>query len=259
MDYKERKIKDSIALLYSGGSDSTFSACLLAERFEKIYLMTYTRLGFWGKKMVFSHLERMRERFSRVMFIQRFINIDKLYKEICYNDYLNGIRKYGFMVLSTCGFCKIAMHWRNLIFCIDNNIKFTADGASMESREYVEQNPKILMPEIKSMYNYFGITHMNPVYQDGLSTEKGNYELGIVEEPKIKRTKFERQILCSQHILFAMFLRIYLSKHTFAEYEERMKEYARPKIDYIVELTKEYVEKGPDSRLYKLIEYGKNK
>lgn len=249
--------KDRVALLYSGGTDSTFASYQLSKSFNEVHLITYTRLGFFSKKLVFNHFNKICKRFPQTTFMHYFINVDRLYKDLCYENYFNGIKKYGFMALATCGFCKVSMHWRNLIYCIDNNIKYAADGATVEAKEYVEQNPRILMIDIKEMYSHFGVTVINPSYKEGLSTEKELYRLGIVENEKIKRTKLERQIYCTQHILYAMLLRIYLQKKSFSEFEESIKEYFKTKVNYIVDLTDEYIEKGKNSKLFKLIHCGR--
>lgn len=241
--------KDSIALLYSGGADSTYSACILARNFSVVHLFTYKRLGFFGGNLVYAHLEKMRERFPQTKFIHHFIDYEKFYHNLTYENYFKNALHHGFLVLATCGFCKVAMHWRNLIYCLDNGIKYAADGATVDSREYVEQNPRILMPEIKKMYEHFGITLLNPVYQADLSTEKALYQLGITEKEKIKRTKFERQIYCSQHILYAMMLRIYLSRYSFEDIEKIMKSFFIKKINYIVKMTEEYTALRERSRL----------
>ena len=51
-----------------------------------------------------------------------------------------------------------------------------------------------------------------------------------------------------------MFLRSTLHKMPFEEFEKKMAAYYKEKLDMVEEMTKEYLEKGPDSRLAKLIE-----
>ncbi|MBM3256671.1 MAG: hypothetical protein FJZ04_04375 [Candidatus Moranbacteria bacterium] len=236
----ESPASNAVALLYSGGADSTYSACVLAQNFKTVYLMTYERLGFFGSRRVLAHTKRLKERFPQTRFIQKFINYEKYYKNLTYENYFSGLEDHGFLPLATCGFCKTAMHWRNLIFCLENGIKYAADGATFDSVEYVEQNPRILMPEIKRMYAHFGITHLNPVFQEGLSTERELYRLKIIDHQKIKRTKHENQIYCTQHILYAMVLRVYLRKHSFSEFEKMMKRYFKQKVGYIISETEKY-------------------
>lgn len=243
LDKTKPSSNDTVALLYSGGADSTYSACVLAQNFKKVYLMTYRRLGFFGSRRVLAHTKRMRERFPQTKFIQKFINYDEYFKLLTYEKYWDGLKKHGFLSLASCGFCKTAMHWRNLIFCLENNIKYAADGATFDSVEYVEQNPRMIMPEIKKMYAHFGVTHLSPVYQEGLSTEKELFRLGIIDHKKIKRTKHENQIYCTQHILYAMVLRIYLQKISFSEFEIMMKKYFRQKVKYIIKATELWLKK----------------
>lgn len=111
------------------------------------------------------------------------------------------------------------------------------------------------MPEIKMMYRYFGITHVNPVYQEELSTEKELYALGITNTEKVKRTTAERQIYCSQHILYAMLLRLYLNRMSFADFEQRMKGFFSDTIRYIIKKTEEYAHNRNKSLISRLIKH----
>ena len=37
-----------VALLYSGGTDSTLAACHAAEQLDQVHLLTYSRLGMFN-------------------------------------------------------------------------------------------------------------------------------------------------------------------------------------------------------------------
>ncbi len=229
------------ALLYSGGSDSSLAACLLAQEFPTVYLNTFMRFGFMATGDSSVHYERMKERFPNTDFIHQVIPVGKFYTEVENHNYFSGLRKFGFMSAASCGLCKVALHWRNLLFCLAGDIRYAADGAVVDAEEFAEQNPRILMPELKSFYKDFGIELVHPVYQEGLSTEESLYDLGITDQPHIKRTTKDKQVLCSQQIGFAMFMRTYLQWHTFKEYEKNYRTYLKTKLDHLRKLTEEYV------------------
>jgi len=241
------------ALLYSGGSDSSLAACFLAQRFPKVYLNTFSRFGFMATGFSSVHYERMRRRFPDTEFVHSIIPATRFYEALEGWRYFSFLKKYGFMAFASCGHCKVALHWRNLIFCLDHGIKHSADGAVVDAEEFAEQNPRILMPELKDFYGHFGIELLHPAYQKGLSTEDALFDLGITDQPRIKRTAKDSQVICSQQIGFAMFLRTYLSTRTFEEYEKRYREYLKQKLDHLRKLTDEYLAARDGSAVARLL------
>lgn len=241
IDPREPEKAKGAALLYSGGCDSSLAACLLARSFPKVHLNTFDRFGFLATTFPKIHFERMRARFPATEFIHRLTSADGFFKEIESYRYYRSIKEHGLMVLNVCGHCKVALHWRNLLFCLEHGIRYASDGAVTGNEQFAEQNPRILMPELKAFYARFGITLIHPVYQTGLSTEEALYELGITEQRRTKMTKKDMQVVCTQHVLFANFMRVYLSRHGFEEYEQRARTYLKEKIAHAVRLTEEYL------------------
>jgi hypothetical protein len=197
----------------------------------------------------------MRERFPDAEFIHRIIPAGKFYAEVEGRGRRPAFKKHGLLILNSCGHCKTALHWRNLIFCLQNGIKYAADGAVVGAEEFAEQNPRILMPELAALYAAFGITLLHPVYEEGLSTELEIYELGISPQPKIKMTAKDMQVVCSQQILFAMMMRCLLEKVDFAEYERLARAYLSEKLETIKSETRAWLESpGLKTRVAELLE-----
>jgi hypothetical protein len=194
-----------------------------------------------------THFRRMEERFPDSKFFHRIIPAGKFYDEVEGRGHWKAFRKHGLLVLNSCGHCKTALHWRNLIFCLQNGIKYAADGAVVDAEEFAEQNPRILMPELSALYAAFGITLLHPVYRDGLSTELTLYELGISPQAKIKMTAKDMQVVCSQQIMFAMMMRLLLKKRSFAEYERLARAYLSEKLEVIKNETRLWLE-NPEAR-----------
>lgn len=246
-------VEHGVALLFSGGSDSTAAACLLARVFPKVHLITYQREGFI-EKISTDRVNRMRARFPQVEFIQHRVKYEKFYEEVeSYKRFRNMLR-YGQLTGVPCGPCKVAMHWRNLVFCQENGVKYAADGAATGNEWFAEQNPRILVDQLKEFYAEFGVTMLQPVFHEGLSTEGVLFELGITDTEKIKRTRQDKQVVCSQQIMLAMYMRKYLVRHSFREYEDMSRDYLAGKMERVRELTREHLSKDRASRIAKLLE-----
>lgn len=239
LDLGDPKIARGVAHMYSGGADSSLAACVLAEHFPKVFMNTYRRPGFMGMDAPQVHLNRIRKRFSDVEFIHSVMEAGPLYEEV--ERYHSDRRKSGYLVLNTCGHCKVALHWRNLLFCLTNGVSYASDGAVVGAEQFAEQNPRILMPELVKLYRDFGVTLLHPVYKPGIEVEQALYELGITERRRIKMTTQDHQVVCTQHIMFAASMRVYLEDHTFEEYERSAREYLAHKLDHIKELTAGYL------------------
>ena len=104
-----------IAVLYSGGTDSTCAAVLMLEQFECLHLLTYERFGLFHTENIGTNVKALREKFGEQRIKHIFINIDKLFKEVSYAKYWQTLINFGFLMLTTCGLCKLAMHIRTVI------------------------------------------------------------------------------------------------------------------------------------------------
>jgi hypothetical protein len=241
IDVNDESVQHGVAHLYSGGADSTFAAARLAEVFPRVYMNTFQRFGFLALQYPAVHVERLSKRFPDSEFVHQTIQAGKFYKEVEKYEFEANLKKHKSLVFASCGHCKTALHWRNLIFCLQKGIRYAADGAVLGAEQFAEQNPRILMPELADMYGHFGVTLIHPTWQEGLSTEDALYELGIIENPRLKMTTSERQVVCTQHIMFAMAMRVYLETHTFADYEKEAHDYLSGKVGHIKRLTEEWL------------------
>lgn len=241
-----------VAHLFSGGVDSTLAASLLAERFTEVHLITFQRAGFLAEEKAISRLERLRDRHPDVKILHRFLDVSPFYEELCGG--WGELRRHGTLALAPCGVCKVSMHWRLLLYCLEHGLRHASDGAAAGAEEYAEQNPRILMPGIIAFYAAFDVEKLSLAFLPGASNEEILYRRGISETPTVKRTTDDHQILCSQQILFAMAMRVHLASRTFAQYETDQKSYLDEKLSRATELTRLYLKGGPSDRVRELLE-----
>jgi hypothetical protein len=255
VDVKDPALARGVAHLYSGGADSSLAACRLAQVFPEVHLNTFDRFGFLvASKFPATHFERLRQRFPQTRFTHRVIPATRFYDEVESWRYWPSLRRHGLLVLNTCGHCKVALHWRNLVFCLQNGVRYASDGAVMNAEEFAEQNPRILMGELEGLYARFGIKLLHPAYEEGLSTEDELHDLGITEQRRIKMTTKDFQVVCTQHVLFGMMMRVILARMTFPEYEAAARAYLHEKLEHIKEATSEFLARpGEDTLVARLL------
>lgn len=242
-------------VLFSGGSDSTLCAIRTGMRFHRVHLLTMTRRGLWGREHVEYQAGRLRKFFGvPEKFVLRFLRTDRLTRHVLYEGYFRHLRRHGLLLASMCGLCKVAFHWRALIYCLEHGIHHVADGAVRVANVYPEQDETILLDRLKALYRTFGVTYETPIYEEGDQTEARLYEMRFIPTPVVKGTKRDLQMVCEQQVLYAMFLRVALRRDSFEEFERRMAAFYAEKLDRVAAWTREWVERRGESRLATLLE-----
>lgn len=280
------------ATLFSGGTDSTLTAALMAEKYDKIHLITYDRFAFSSVTNPKINVKKLQDKYGKDKFEFHIIKVEKLTRFVFYERYLHNIRKHGFFLLTICGLCKLAMHMRTVIFCLENKIPNVCDGANQGMHLFPAQMANVIK-EYGDMYTRFGITYTNPVFKyegpqniefvdrlhldrilpaeaeaetepaacsrDRSSNTTGRklYELGLMPSENVKGTELDRKMQprCFQFILFNVFVHwYYLADHTYEEYQDATVDFYRDKIRALTTHLDDFVEKGNKSRIHKLLE-----
>lgn len=276
---------EEVAILYSGGSDSTLSTVLVQGQYKKIHLITYKRFGLFSIENTRVYVDTLKEKFGADKFTHSLINIDRLFKFLSYHSYFRNLFKHKFFLLSTCGFCKLAMHARTIIYCLENQVKHVCDGSNKGMDIYPAQM-KTVIEMITRLYETFGISFTTPVFdftppeeksfireenQDliqyngfspnkeesdsdpGITTETKLFELGITPQPRVKGSKFDkqRQGRCFQLILFRIFaIKSFLASHTMDDYIKRTVALFDDKIRLVHDIIREYIDTGKYKKLF---------
>jgi len=269
------------AILYSGGSDSTLAVILMQEQYQKIHLLTYKRFGLFSLDNTTVYVDYFKEKYGKDKFVHTFMNIDKLFKYLSYESYIKNLIRHRFFLLTTCGFCKLAMHVRTIVYCLVNNVKHVCDGANKGMDIYPGQMSGVLN-EITKLYEIFGIHYFNPVFDyeppeeksyikddtfrkrignydntpalvNKNTTERKLYELGITPSENVKGSEYDkkRQGRCFQLILFRIFANKYfLASKTIDEYVEKVGTLYNEKIAVAKKLIDDYINQSKRSKLF---------
>jgi len=147
--------------MFSGGIDSTMAAILLAERYERVHLLTY------GNGYGHYHLDRTRQRAEELRqrhgdrFVHTVESVQWLF-EAFLPDLAVEFRRFrsGFI---WCLGCKLAMHTRSILYNLEHGIPEMTDGSSGSTSEMVEQMP-VCVKGFRELYARYGIAFCTPVY-----------------------------------------------------------------------------------------------
>lgn len=272
-----------IAVLYSGGTDSTCAAAMIADNFDRVHLLTCSRFGVFSISHIGYNVSRLKAKFGNDKFVHRTVNIDKLFKAVSYSRFFSSLAGHGFFLLTTCGFCKLTMHIRCIVYCLDHGIAHVCDGANRNSDHSPDQIREFV-DELKKLYARYGIEYSAPVYEmahpgdigwldklgvDGLCTDNAResgtaqttgdvlYRMGIFPERNVKGAAEDRrmQARCFQLVLSNIFAHwLYVPGHGMDEYKKKCVDLYRTKIAYYDGFIREYAQKRSKSRLFRLVE-----
>jgi hypothetical protein len=260
-----------VLLLYSGGTDSTLCAALLAQKYSEVHLLTLSRRGIFNIKNSACNVKKLRAAFKNVKFIHTIKSCENFFRFLSYERFFTNIRKFGFFNLSTCGICKLSMHISAIEYALENSIALAADGANQGMDIYPAQMKEVIVL-IRELYTIAGLTLVNPVFHlDGIrdndflkrldidvkknsgpTAGKKLYKMGLMPEENVKGSDLDRkmQAQCFGLILFHIFAKWYfLENHSMQEYIDKTVQFYNFKIKMLTPLIKELKKKGKASFL----------
>ena len=151
-----------ISLMFSGGVDSTMTAVLMAEKYDRIHLLSFGNgYGHYRIGRTRKRAKELTRRFGE-RFVHRILPVKDIFERILVDTILSDYRRYGSGFIWCMG-CKIAMHTRSVLYCLEHDIPIMADGSSGSTGEMVEQM-LVSVHMIGEFYDRFGIEFKTPVY-----------------------------------------------------------------------------------------------
>jgi len=278
---KAAEMSDCV-VLYSGGTDSTCVAALMAERHARVHLLTFEESGTLGSPVPADNLEKLRRHYGRDKFIHHLFDVDPLVKRLSYERYPSQLCRHGLFLLSTPGFSSLSWHTRALAYCIDHGIRRAADGVTRELTHFPDHMNAVL-ERFRSLYASFDVAYENPVIdwevppqQEVLDRiivgrhgyvlpepRKGDkttgeylFERGILPHPNVKGSAldFGMQHACYPFVLFNILVFwVYLPFIGKDAYERRVLDLMEDKLQVVYSWLSEYRSIGRESRLAQLI------
>lgn len=185
------KTKNSVCILFSGGSDSSLTAYRMSLEFDQVHLLTYRHFGQ-------INIENSRNSFAILndtfpgKFMHTITDVSEMFSRIYRRNYIKNLIKYRTLQLQfVCFACQACFHINTIKYCKKNNIVDVRDGANTEYEEASPMQINIVKKEILKLYANFGIKHDSPVYDEykTFRSDRQLYKLGLRPQPNIKDDK----------------------------------------------------------------------
>ncbi len=151
-----------VSLMFSGGVDSTMTAMLLGEKYDRVHLLTFGNgYGHYKLDRTRKRAAELRRHLGPGRLVHTIESVKELFEAVM-ADLIGDFSRYrsGFI---WCMGCKIAMHTRSIIYNLEHGVDQMADGSSGSTGEMVEQM-LLSVYMIREMYDRYGITYSTPVY-----------------------------------------------------------------------------------------------
>lgn len=186
----------TVVVLFSGGSDSTLTASLLAGKYDIVHLVTYRHRGMKFEKKCLQSLKRLQGTFGTDRFEHSFIDINPVMDALYFKTLSRDFREYGTYALPMCcGSCKLAMHVRTILYCHEHGVAHAADGSNVELSELFPEQMLPVLQLYKELYARFGISYSTPVFHVNRSDYR-LYEMGVTRKRDYKN---EHVLYSNQH------------------------------------------------------------
>ena len=160
---KDIKLNKEIALSYSGGLDSFYSTYLLAKKYDKVHLLTIKLPQFILINTTKKSSEELKHVLGRKKITHKIINARHLFKSLN-KGILKDIKKYKHLQVIDIN-CRLSMYINLIIYCLENNIYFSADGTTRRHNKVLMAEERLpYIEKIKDLYGEYFIKHSNPCY-----------------------------------------------------------------------------------------------
>ena len=154
---------NEITLMFSAGIDSTATAVMLAEKFDRVHLVTYKNgYGHYYHHRTTRRVAELNRRLDN-RFTYALISTKSYFDEILVNSVLQDYKKYRSGFIWFMG-CKMAMHMRSAIYCLEHGVPHMTDGSNIDTSEMVEQM-LVSLTMIRHFYEDLAIDFGTPVYE----------------------------------------------------------------------------------------------
>ena len=151
-----------ITLMFSGGIDSTASAIKMSDHYDRVHLVTYKNgYGHYYFERTTNRVMELNQKLGN-RFRYTLISTKSYFDQILVNNVLRDYKKYRSGFIWFMG-CKMAMHMRSAIYCLENGVRFMTDGSNMDTEEMVEQS-LLSLSMIQHFYEDLTVEFGTPVY-----------------------------------------------------------------------------------------------
>ncbi len=219
--------KNIIAVMYSGGTDSTYAAWSQMKQYKEIRLISFIRPGFYKLENPDPMVNRLKKAFPDNIIKYEKIDYSDIYDkitphekkmEVCQSVLTNkisplwidkaarfsdnreayDIKKIDLFMTNECLQCKIGMHLAAIKYCRQNNITDLCDGGNSEQVDDGSQLEDVKELAVK-IFKSAGINYFSPAFKITAADRcKALFDSGVIDNIDHKKLEKEHKIPSTQ-------------------------------------------------------------
>jgi len=149
-----------IALMYSGGLDTTYAAIKLAEKYSKVHLLTFCN-GFCVRTAASrKHVALLRNKFGPDKFEHSILSVSPIF-----SLFKKNLLKDIVVVRSPLLFdlyCRLSMETAAAFYCMERKISFLTDGNNPGTQGEIFLQQEQYLKVARDFFSRFGIQYIHP-------------------------------------------------------------------------------------------------
>lgn len=153
---------DRACILFSGGTDSTAAAALLAEEGLDLDLLSFDRFGFHGIDHARRNATRLARRFPRRQIRHFILETTALAEHLAEHRRWRHLWRHGFFTLQNCGHCALCNHVAALAWCLRHGLAIVADGITYDWPFFPGHMDSVI-ELFRAMHGRFDVDYRTPV------------------------------------------------------------------------------------------------
>ena len=169
-----------VAILFSGGADSTAVAVHLLQEGHEAHLLTFDNGAEKWLELAGYKAEFIRKQFP-ALCTWKLLDSTALFHDLAIAPMVEDVGRYGKGGNLVCCGCKLAMLCEAILYCRRNGIKEIADGFQKGQDYYPEQTPDYIVPADRFARAY-GIRYVHPFW-DHPELKQDKITLGAAVPP----------------------------------------------------------------------------
>ncbi len=147
-----------VCIQFTGGKDSALLAALMAQRFERVHLLTFHNPLIVDLDLASLNVKKLKVIFGSNKFTHTLIDNERLFKHLYTAHWFRDIRKYKtYAANNVCPSCRLSMISHTIVYCQRNGIAFVRDGANRTGFDLSQQEWSLAL--LKKFYEEYGIQY----------------------------------------------------------------------------------------------------
>lgn len=157
---------DEVTLMFTGGLDTTLAAAVIGKQYRRVHLLTFCN-GFClgAESAPLKRVRELKQFFGEDKYTHQVLYVAELFKRLRQDMLRKYLRKYHSpLIFDLC--CRLSMDTRTVIYNLENDVSYVADGNSKSQTEIFIQREEYAA-EIRRFMGEYRVEYIRPVYDFG--------------------------------------------------------------------------------------------